>query len=424
MRVLLIAANTELINMPVIPMGVGAVAAAAIKVGHEVRMLDLMGSYDGETILREALKTFRPDVIGVSVRNIDDQNMEAPRFLLEPVRGLIRCCRSYSRAPIVLGGAGYSIFPESALCYLGADMGIQGEGEEAFPALLERLEKGSDLSGTPGLYLPGKGVQGTRRYVKDLDLISVPDSSLWSESGGDKKDLWVPFQSRRGCPMDCSYCSTSTIEGRVIRRRTPARVADCIAAYAEKGFGRFFFVDNTFNLPPSYAKELCGAITAKGLDITWRCILYMRGVDRELVRAMARSGCREVSMGFESGCRRILRSMKKRFKPEDARRVSGLLADHGIRRTGFLLLGGPGETTESVEESLRFVDSLNLEVVKVTIGIRIYPYTALADTARDEGLISSADDLLFPKFYLAEGLENWLRKTVGEWRADRPHWIS
>lgn len=91
---------------------------------------------------------------------------------------------------------------------------------------------------------------------------------------------------------------------------------------------------------------------------------------------------------------------------------------------GFLLLGGPGETRETVEESLSFVDSLDLESVKVTIGIRIYPGTAVARTAVSEGLLDRDDRLLIPRFYLVPGLREWLPETVSRWLAGRPHWTA
>ena len=100
-----------------------------------------------------------------------------------------------------------------------------------------------------------------------------------------------------------------------------------------------------------------------------------------------------------------------------------MLADEGIRQIGFLLLGGLGETKASVEESLAFVDSLRLDAVKITVGIRIYPHTALAASASREGVVSPHDDLLFPKFFLTPDLADWLSKTIGEWAGSRPHWI-
>ena len=220
MKVLLISANTEPINIPVIPVGLGAVAVATLNAGHEVDLIDLMSVSDTWLVIKEAMEKFQPDVIGISVRNIDDQNMEHPQFLLDQVKAVIADCRSFSNAPIVLGGAGYSVFPESSLAYLGADMGIQGEGEAAFPALLALMEQGADLSGTAGLYLSGLGLQGKRKFAKNLDLLPLPDADLWTPPASEDQELWMPMQTRRGCPMNCSYCSTSCIEGRRQRKGT------------------------------------------------------------------------------------------------------------------------------------------------------------------------------------------------------------
>ena len=165
MRVLLIAANTEKINVLPLPLGLHYVAAATQDKGHDVLMLDLMMHADFRLTLSETIKSFRPDVIGISIRNIDDQVMHGARFLLDDVKKVVLYCRSVSTAPIVLGGAGYSIFPEAVLDYLETDMGIQGEGESVFPQLLERLERSADLAGLPGLYLKGRGLQSERSFI-------------------------------------------------------------------------------------------------------------------------------------------------------------------------------------------------------------------------------------------------------------------
>ena len=153
MQVLLISANTETISMPTLPLGFACVAAATQNAGHEVAPLNLMFEGDPKVGIRNSIEDFRPEVIGISVRNIDDQNMLQPRFLLAPVKEVIESCRSFSEAPIILGGAGYSIFPESALGYLGADIGIQGEGEIVFPLLVDRIGKGGEVSDLPGVHL-------------------------------------------------------------------------------------------------------------------------------------------------------------------------------------------------------------------------------------------------------------------------------
>ena len=205
MRVLLISANTERMNIVPLPLGLNCVAVATRKAGHDVRLLDLMAEKDSKLAISEAIASFHPEVIGVSVRNIDNQSMDPLIFLLDQVKNVINDCRTFSSVPIILGGAGYSIFPESALEYLKADMGIQGEGEGAFPVLLDRMQRGVDLFGMPGLYVRGLGLQGERQYAKVLDELPLPDEKIWSitnpdndESQEDGRNGWNFQHAGRG----------------------------------------------------------------------------------------------------------------------------------------------------------------------------------------------------------------------------------
>ncbi len=138
---------------------------------------------------------------------------------------------------------------------------------------------------------------------------------------------------------------------------------------------------------------------------------------------MARAGCSEVSLGFESGSNDILRAMNKRFDTGEIRQANKIFADYGIRRMGFLMLGGPGETRQSVAQSFDFAESLDLDALKITLGIRIYPHTDLSKTAIEEGLIASDDDLLFPKFYINRELKEWLEEYVNDRAKNRPNWF-
>jgi radical SAM superfamily enzyme YgiQ (UPF0313 family) len=422
MKVLLISANTERSIMPVPPVGLLCVAQAARDAGNETRVIDLMAEENPAGRLGKIVARFAPDAVGLSVRNIDDQDMRSPRFLLDAVREVTRICRSLTEAPVVVGGPGYSMFPQAALCYLGADAGIVGDGEDVFPRLLERLERGEPLAGLPRLALPGLPPAGADSRPRDLDRFSLPDPDLLDRSAYTPDELWVPVQSRRGCPLCCAYCSTASIEGRAIRKRSPERVVRWMRRWADAGFRRFHFVDNTFNLPPSYAEALCDGITGAGLKVQWLCILHPARLTERLVRRMAAAGCRQVSLGFESGSGRMLRSLNKRFGPEEVERSARLLRDHGIGRMGFLMLGGPGETRETVEESVAFADGLQLDLVKVTVGVRIYPNTPLAALAVQRGMVSPEDSLLRPRFYLERGLEGWLEEQVDAWVAEREHW--
>jgi radical SAM superfamily enzyme YgiQ (UPF0313 family) len=423
-RVLLISANTEQFNMPAMPLGLACVTAAVAKAGHKAVMIDLMFETDVRVILKKSIENFHPECIGISIRNIDDQNFESPEFLLEKVKDVVLICRELTDSVIVLGGAGFSIFPESTLTYLGADMGIACEGEIAFPAFLSKLEVGSNLSRIPGLYIRDRGPQRPKKIAGRLDKLTLPDPGILSVSAAKNMESWIPVQTRRGCPLKCSYCSTPAIEGTIIRKRSPEIVSNWIESWVKAGYRKFFFVDNTFNLPPTYAKKMCRSIIKKGLNIRWCCILYPKNVDGELVELMADAGCRHISLGFESGSMQMLKSLNKRFLPEDVRTISDIFVNHNIAQMGFLLMGAPGETKKSVEESLAFADSLQLDALKVTAGVRIYPNTPLAEIAKREGFLTSKSNLLYPSFYLARGLEGWLLERLKKWMASRPHVIK
>ncbi|MFH1090625.1 MAG: radical SAM protein, partial [Pseudomonadota bacterium] len=196
-------------------------------------------------------------------------------------------------------------------------MGLQGEGEWAFPELLRRLKAEEDLSDLAGLFLPGSGNKTIRRYPRHLNDLPWSEAARWLRSGPKGPGLMVPVQTRRGCPMSCSYCSTPVIEGRLVRKCSPARAAEAVASYMEAGLDRLFITDNTFNLPPSYAKDFCRVLISRGLKPDWHCIVHPGQLDEELIELMARAGCTNVSLGFESGSDRILRRLNKRFTQDD-----------------------------------------------------------------------------------------------------------
>jgi radical SAM superfamily enzyme YgiQ (UPF0313 family) len=385
-------------------------------------MLDLLTAADPRRIVADSIARFKPDVIGLSVRNIDDQRMHDARFLLDQARDAVTWCRESTEVPMILGGAGFSILPQPILDYMGVEMGIQGEGEAVFPELLKRLQSGRNIDELPGVFQRGKPSPARRSFSKGLDSFRLPDPALLTHSLSGAKDAPVPVQTRRGCPLSCSYCSTPTIEGSLVRWRSPESVVAWMARCADEGFRHFYFVDNTFNLPPSYAAHLCNQIIEAKLDVSWRCILFPGGLNERLIELLARAGCREASLGFESGNGHMLHRMKKRFAPEEVLRASEALRRRRIRTMGFLLLGGPGETQASAEESLKFAESLKLDAMRLSIGIRIYPNTEVARIAEREGLIASEQDLLLPKFYVVPDLENWLHKTVASRIAANANW--
>lgn len=218
-------------------------------------------------------------------------------------------------------------------------MGIQGEGERSFVELLDVLQNNQDYSGVNSVYDIKQGIKNPQKIEMGIDnlLLPEPNKHLWTLENVTGQAIWLPIQTRRGCPMNCSYCSTPTIEGKIIRKRNIDSIVDAVMSYSDSGFDHFFFVDNTFNLPPGYAKLLCDKIVESGLKIKWRGIIYPWKIDEELVSKMADSGCAEVSLGFESGSNAILKNMNKRFDIDNVRHIFDLLKSYGIGPGGFFL---------------------------------------------------------------------------------------
>ncbi|MHB8109717.1 MAG: B12-binding domain-containing radical SAM protein [Syntrophorhabdaceae bacterium] len=424
MHILLISANRTEINMRTMPLGLACVAQGVAMKGHAVEMIDLVGIDDVRTKIKTVMERFLPDIIGVSIRNIDDQTKFNTRFLYRDDREIIALIRQLSDRPIVLGGAGYSMFPDAILADSDADMGIEGEGEAAFPMLIERLQNGQPIDDVPGLHARGHNLSIPPAIISNTDGFPLPDPHYMVQLPV-LDNTWVPIQTRRGCPMDCSYCSTSSIEGRILRFRSIPSVVEWVRRLSEIGARKLYFVDNTFNLPRSYALSLCQALSDAALDVKWRCIVYPWRIDEALVAAMARSGCVEISLGSESADDDVLQKMNKRFRKEDVAFASLLFKKYGIKQMGFLMLGAPGDSRESVTKTLEFAKQVQFDMLKVTVGIRIYPNTALRDIAIEQGIIDADDNLLEPRFYLDPDLdENWIKQIVARYAAGNKNWIT
>jgi radical SAM superfamily enzyme YgiQ (UPF0313 family) len=434
-KVLLISENQARDNMVPYPLGVAYVASAVKAAGHQVAGLDLMFSDDPGADTARAVADFGPDVVGVAIRNIDSQQMYDNKFYLPQVVPVVESIKAAADVPIVLGGAGFSIFPLECLEYLGLELGVVGEAERAFPALLDRLQEGREPTGLPGVAARrrGGGSVNWELAYPDFPALPAPDREVfgvssynWSPGEGRKGPPFVTnAQFGRGCHLHCIYCSSPLVEGRVARRREPGEVAGELAELAARhGTSFVAFVDSLFNCPAELTIRLCREIEARQTGIRWACSVNPMFFHPELYQAMADAGCLGISIGNESGSRDMLSALRKEFSKEDILRSFRGARDAGLNVFCFLLLGGPGETRETVEESIAFMDELGPKEVNVTTGIRIFPRCEMERIAVAEGVISPGQNLLHPTFYMAREVEPWLRGFMQEACAARPGWFT
>jgi radical SAM superfamily enzyme YgiQ (UPF0313 family) len=430
MRVLFISFNSSRLLMPPFPLGLASLVAS-LGPGHPFRVIDFMFEPDLRQKVLAVLKEFQPELIALSLRNIDNQDSCFPEFFFPEAQEFSRWLRTQTQAPIVLGGSAFSIYPQELLDYLAADMGIVGEGELSFRALVESYPRG-EWTTIPGLVWQAQGrwQENPSLSVRDLDALPDPALEYFTPSqyheavGSAKLPGVITIQSRRGCPMRCRYCTTARLEGTQVRTRAPEKVAALMATgYHRWGLRRFYFVDNIFNHPRAYARRLCLAIKQLNLPLEWSCLINPAFPDEELFHLIRESGGDRVQVGNESGSDLILTNLGKGFSRRQVEETLQLLQRAGLSYSCFLLMGGPGETPATVQESVELLECYNPFLVNLKAGIRIYPQTALYDQALAEGVITPGDNLLWPHFYLSPAVAEWIWDYLKDVTSRHPNWI-
>ena len=412
-RVLLVSTNREHAPQPVVPNGVACVASALAHAGHNVRVLDLCFERDPLRASREAVRAFVPDVIGMSVRNIDNSDLIALRHYTPEAAAVTAELRAAApHATVVAGGAAFGVAPASLTDALGVDWAVAGDGERATVALLDALAAGRDPGEVPGLVR--RDAEGTRLVPPGGDgrLDTLPETRLhdWIDIRAyQRHGATVPIQTKRGCVFKCVYCTYLNVEGWGYRLRAPESVADEMASLTrERGVRRFEFVDSTFNSPPRHAIAVCEAIVRRGLRVHLDTTNFTpASATPELLAAMGPAGFRWLGITAESASDAVLARLDKGFDAEQVRNVAERVERAGMKVLWIFLVGGPGETRHTLEETLSFAEwrLSRGDAVYLTVGLRIYPGTTLQRIAADEGVIDAGDPLLTPAFYFSPALD-------------------
>ncbi len=402
-KVLLVSTNRCTAPDPVFPLGLSHLNAALRAAGHQTRWLDAL--VDGDT-LASAIREFRPDVVGLSLRNIDDVLIRKQEVYFGDLPGLVAQVHELHPCPVVLGGSGFSVFPERLLAISGADFGIQGEGETAFLALLAGLANGGELAAIPGLvFRQAKAIVANPSQTPALSVrLTEADRPAREVIHYLGASGMLNLQTQRGCPQTCCYCTYPLIEGRATRRRPPEEIADDLARIEAQGARYAFIVDSIFNTSTQHVEETCEAVARRNLALKWGCFLRPQGLTPELMRLMQRAGLAHAEFGSDSLSDPVLEAYGKRFTFDDVLASAESARAAGVECCHFLICGGPGETRDTLEESFCNSRRLPESVIMAVVGMRIYPGTPLHRRALREGRITPDTDLLRPAYYLASGL--------------------
>lgn len=417
MNLLLISINKEKSLRPVLPIGMAIIATVSEAAGHNVKCVDLCFEVEDERVIKEVSEEFIPDLIGISIRNIDNQSFLDPVFYPPLAREVVNWCRIYFEGKkIFLGGAGFTLVAEEMMRYTGADYGIRGEGEFSVPQLMDRLVHGGDISAVSGLiYFDKEGKLKSNIIEKraNLDDYMFPDRKFYdpryfyhgNNISTEAATVSESVQTKRGCALSCIYCSNSNIEGGEVRVRSPKLVADEMERIKEWGLSSSLeIVDGVFNLPYEHSLEIVKEMKGRGLRLPWYCMLNPQAVTEELVELMKETGCVKVEFGTDSGNDRMLKVLKKNYTVKDIIDAHNRVRSYGIKVEHCIFFGIPGETVKCVDETIDLMESLAPSTDKMTrvfctLGFRVFPGTSLYDLGIEQGVLSRKVNYAIPQFY-------------------------
>jgi radical SAM superfamily enzyme YgiQ (UPF0313 family) len=428
-KVLLI--NPNLMRPPVVPIALDYLASALEASGFQVDALDLCFSDDVQGDIDDCFGRNAVLAVVISLRNADDTFFATQDFCLDHYRSIVDYVKTRTNAPIVLGGSGFSIMPQQVLSHYGLNLGIWGEGEYSLPLLLRRIAANEDYRDVPGLICRTEsGFHARPPTYVDLSHTAAPgrtavDNYRYYVEGG-----MGAVETKRGCPGQCIYCVDPVGKGRSVRMRSPRSVADEIESLLGMGIDHLHFCDSEINIPEEHARAVCLEMMARGLGerVRWYTYATPKGFNRELAQLFRRAGCVGINFGVDSASESMLRTLGRGFAIEDLSRTADVCREEGIATLYDLLLGGPGETGETMRETIDTMRSIAPDRVGASLGIRVFPHTKLAEMVSGEGpleknpslhgRVSENDNLFYPVYYLSAELgpepQRHLASLIGE----------
>lgn len=324
-----------------------------------------------------------PDAIEAAARQILERAPDVVGFSTwcHSYPGQVLLARAIKRlAPrcwILFGGPHASIADCQTLeAFPWVDLVLRGEAEESLPILLRALSSGAALDDCPGLTWRADGTirrNADAPPITDLDALPLPAYDLLV----DRRTLTVDVG--RGCPYNCSYCSTSSFFHRRYRQKSVARVMEELRVISRQYRPQILaFTHDLFTLDRHYVESLCAQITAERLALHWCCMTRIDAVDRPLLQTMARAGCFNIGYGIETGSPRLQRSIRKRLNLTRLREVMRETREAGILASCSFITGFPDEQPEDLNDTLRCIVACARERASVGLNLlAVLPGTSL-----------------------------------------------
>ncbi len=408
------------------PLGIAMLAGQLRLRALETRIFDC--TFQTPRQLIEALKTYQPGIVGIYSMVTLSRNTFS---IAKQIREQIPDCM------LVAGGPLPTLYPEQ---YVDSfDIVFRGEADIAFPQFCHDLlnlpggyEQLEDLSlgNYAGLFLTRGGVvvQNPPNHYCEEEIKTFPLPYRGDFDHGSYQNVWrkkdgsktTSIMTTLGCPFNCDFCSRPVF-GNLFRRRELDLVFEEIEEIARLGYNSLWVADDNFTLDLNYLEGFCNRIS--GANIQWSCLSRVTGINKNVARLMKKAGCRRVYLGLESGNQDTLKLMKKQATLDQGMEAVHLFKEAGIETAGFFIVGYPGETISSIEDTFRFALKLPLDEISFNVP---FPLPGSKLFERVSGLDKKSDwnvenEITF--VYQSEFDQVWLRRrirqTINDFRVGR-----
>ncbi len=399
------------------PLGAASLAAQLKRLGIETKVFDC--TFDTFEGIQGKLESYHPDLVGIyTMVTLSHNTFGIAEMVRTILPGIL----------LVAGGPLPTLYPEQ---YSAAfDAVFRGEADLSFPAFCRDLfaQKGSRLKLNelalekyPGLYVRRDDLQVDNPLVhykeKELDTFPLPYrgdfdhlayQQVWLQQEGTKTTSLI---TTLGCPFNCDFCSRPVF-GNLFRRRNLDAVFEEIQQIRSLGYDSLWIADDNFTLDTGFLREFCRRIAGQGLQ--WSCLSRVTGIDEGITNLMKEAGCRRVYLGLETGNQDTLLLMKKKATIEEGKNAVRLFNQAGIEVAAFFIVGYPGETEASIEDTFRFALDLPLDDISFNVPYPL-PGSQLFERLRQVEQNNDWDvenEITF--LYDSEFDSDWLRRRIGE----------
>lgn len=371
-------------NLRYPPMGILFLASVLRRCGYAVKIFDCNAENRPLQQIGSIVKGFAPHVVGLSFTSI----------LAEGAFRLAAIIKSLDQnIAVVSGGYHPTVMPEEVMADPNIDFICYGEGEDTLPELLEKImTRDKDFESVRGIYFRKNGeITKTepRPLIENIDDIPFPaydllDFNRYSSLSSLRKP-YTTFIRSRGCPFRCTFCGVQKIFSRRYRCQSPKKTVEEIERLVKLfGVREILFKDSDFIIDKANVKEFCEQLISKHFDLIWGCNARVDLISKDILLLMKRAGCYQISFGVESGDQTMLNIFQKDATVEQSRVAIRLTKEAGIKTVAHFIIGGPGETHESIKRTIDLAKELDLDYADFNF-LSAFPGSEIYESALRNG---------------------------------------